>query len=390
MITLLRLRCFWRRQLIIGLLGLLGASNLVSVGQCDWPVGRGNSASTATAHGKLPDKPVVLWEYKTESDKSGFEATPIIYDGKVIVGDFDGTVHAIDLVTGNRIWAVKKKDGFVTAAAANQGSVVIGDFSGMVYSLDAKNGEQQWARELEQQVASGGNFFEDNVLLTSDGGTMFALDLKTGEPKWNYETGDQLKSSPTIWKTFSLLAGCDGQLHKIDLVKGKEVGEGVPLQSPTASTPSMVGQIAIVPTQRGNVLAIDVESQNILWTFSDSAQASDIRSSPAAQGTFENGQLKGIAVVTTQNRRVLGLDLQNGKVLWESVLKKRSDGSPIICDGRAWVGAANGQLVAIDLETGLETWAYQMSGQILASPAAADGRLIVATEKGSVFCFGQK
>ena len=388
---LTRLSCRCNFLFLFGLLGLLAEVPLVSIGFCDdWPVGRGNSASTATSDSKLPAKPEVLWEYKAGSDKAGFEGTPIIYDGKVIVGDFEGTVHAIDLITGKKVWTVKKKDGFVTSAAANQGKIVIGDFSGMVYCLEAKNGDPLWTREIEQQVASGGNFFEDSVLVTSEGGTMFALDLKTGEPKWNYATGDQLRSSPTIWKNYSLLGGCDGQLHKIDLAKGEKIGEGVPLQAPTLSTPSMIGKIAIVPTQPGVVLAIDVEAQKILWTFSEASQSSDIRSSPASLGTFENDQLSGIAVVTTRNRRVLGLNLQDGKVLWEAVLKKRTDSSPIICDGRAWVGATDGQIYAIDLKTGMETWSYQISGQILASPAVADGRLVVATEKGSVFCFGAK
>ncbi len=356
----------------------------------DWPVGRGNSTSTATADSKLPAKPDLLWEYKTESNKSGFEGTPIIYDGKVILGDFEGGVHAIDLSTGKAVWVIKKKDGFITSAAASQGKVVIGDFSGMVYCLDASTGKDIWAREIEQQVASGANIYGTSVLLASDGGTMFALDLKNGDPLWSYATGDQLKSSPSIWSTFSLLGGCDGKLHKIDLSKGESVGEGVQLQAPTLSTPSIIGKIAIVPTQPGVVFAIDVETEKVLWTYANPEQANDIRSSPAALGKFENEQLTGIAVVTSRNRRVLGLDLKNGKVLWEALLKKKADASPVLCAGRAWVGATDGIVYAIDLETGKETWSYQMPGQILASPAIARDRLVIATEKGSVFCFGKK
>ena len=143
-----------------------------SYGYCsDWSVGRGNSTSTATSDSKLPAKPEVLWEYKTDSDKSGFEGTPIIFDGKIFVGDFEGTVHAIDIATGKAVWTVKKKDGFVTAAAANHGCIVIGDFSGMIYCLDASTGREVWAREIEQQIANGANFYGDNVLLTSEGGT---------------------------------------------------------------------------------------------------------------------------------------------------------------------------------------------------------------------------
>jgi outer membrane protein assembly factor BamB len=373
--------CFW----------IIGGVPFATVGHAsDWPIGRGNASSTGVADGKLPDKPAVLWEYKTESDKSGFEGTPIIYDGKVFVGDFEGTVHAIDLITGKAVWTVKKKDGFITAAAAHQDKVVIGDFSGIVFCLDAKTGEQVWSRDIEQQVASGANFYGDDVLLASEAGTMFALDIKTGEIKWSYTTGDQLRSSPTVWKSFSLLGGCDGKLHKIDLVKGEKVGDGVTLNAPTLSTPNIIGKIAIVSTQPGVVLAIDVETEKVVWTFSDSSQSSDMRASPASLGKFENDKLTGISVVATRNRRLLGLDLSNGKVLWESILKKRADGSPIICSDRAWIGALDGSIYAIDLKSGEETWSYQMSGQILASPAVADEKLIIATEKGSVICFGAK
>jgi outer membrane protein assembly factor BamB len=260
----------------------------------------------------------------------------------------------------------------------------------MVFCLDAKTGEQVWARDIEQQIANGANFYGDDVLVASEGGTMFALDLKTGETKWSYTTGDQLRSSPTIWKSFSLLGGCDGKLHKIDLLKGEKVGEGVTLDAPTLSTPNIIGKIAIVPTQPGVVLAIDVETEKVLWSFSDSSQSSDMRASPASLGQFENNQLTGISVVATRNRRLLALDLSNGKVMWESILKKRADGSPIICSDRAWIGALDGSIYAIDLKSGMETWSYQMSGQILASPAVADGRLFIATEKGSVICFGAK
>ena len=346
--------------------------------------------STATSDSKLPAAPELLWEYKTESSKSGFEGTPIIYEGKVIVGDFEGTLHAIDLVSGEAIWKLKKKDGFVTAAAASQDNIVIGDFSGMVYCVNASTGNVVWAKEIEQQVASGANFYDSNVLLSTEGGTLISLDLKTGETIWSYATGDQLKSSPSIWKNFSMLGGCDGKLHKINIAKGESAGEGVSLQAPTLSTPSIIGKIAIVPTHPGVVFAIDVETEKILWTFSDSDKANDIRSSPAALGNFENNQLNGIAVVTSRNRRVLGLDLKDGKLLWETLLKKRAEGSPVICDGRAWIGATDGMVYAINLENGMESWTFQLSGQILSSPAIANDRLVIATEKGSVVCFGKK
>lgn len=356
----------------------------------DWPVARGNAASTAIASGSLPNKPEVLWEYKTNDDKAGFEGTPVISDGRVFLGDFEGNVQAIDLQSGTLIWKKKFKDGFVTAAAVHDGHVIIGDYSGQVFCLSATDGEQIWTREIDQQIASGPSFIGSNVLLSVENGTMVALDLKTGEQKWTYATGDQLRSSATIWNKVCLLGGCDGRLHKIDLIKGDASGNSIPLDAPTLSTPSVIGNVAIVPTQPGVVLAIDLETDKVLWSFSNQEIATDIRSSPATLGSFEDGKLQGITVVTTRNRRVLGLDLKDGSVLWEAVLRKRTDSSPVICDGRAWVGSADGMLYAIDLKNGEEKWTYQLSGQILAAPAIADGKLVIATEKGTVVCFGSK
>ena len=375
-------------------------TGLLSYGD-DWPVSRGNPASTALATGKIPEQPKVLWQFKTENAKSGFEGTPVIADSRIFVGDFEGVLHAIELKTGKELWTAninklnessqsKSVIGFMSAAAVNQGKVVIGDFNGKVYCFEASNGKHVWTYEIDQQVASGANFYGNSALVTSESGSMFALDLNTGELKWSYATGDQLRSSPTIWKTFSLLGGCDGRLHKIDLDSGMAVGDGIALEAPTLSTPSVIGNIAIVPTQPGVVLAIDVSTNKVHWTFADQAISSDIRSSPATQGKMDGDLLIGITVVTTKNRRVLGLNLENGNVVWETVLKKRCDNSPVICDGRAWVASVDGMVYAIDIKNGEEKWSYQLQGQILASPAIADGKFIVATEKGSIVCFGQE
>jgi outer membrane protein assembly factor BamB len=377
-----------KRAIVLSLLLATTVASSASQSK-DWPVGRGNYEGTAVGQGTIPTKPTVLWEFKTKSDKAGFEATPIIAFGKVFVGDFDGTMYAIDFKTGAEVWSKKTKDGFVTAAAAKDGKVIVGDFSGQVYCFDAVTGEQLWVHELDQQVASGPSFYEDNVLITSEGGSMLALSLNDGKEVWNYATGDQLRSSPSLWKGKSLLGGCDGRLHKVDVKEGKATGSSVPLEGPTLATSSIIGNMAIVPTQPGAVLGIDVSQDKVVWTFSDQELSNDIRSSPAALGQVEGEKAKGIAVVTTRNRRVLGLSIENGEVLWKTLIKKRSDSSPVIGDGRAWLAAADGQVYALDIKTGQETWTYQLSGQILSSPAIADGKLVITTEKGSVVCFGE-
>jgi outer membrane protein assembly factor BamB len=73
---------------------------------------------------------------------------------------------------------------------------------------------------------------------------------------------------------------------------------------------------------------------------------------------------------------------------WEAVVRKRCDASPVICDGRVWVGGLDGTLYAFDLKTGEQSWSESLTGQLLASPSIAEGRLIAATDKGTIVCFG--
>ncbi|XZE44411.1 PQQ-binding-like beta-propeller repeat protein [Pirellulaceae bacterium SH467] len=356
----------------------------------DWAVVRGNSQGTGVASGKLPKEPKVLWEFKTENDQAGFEGTPVIAGGKVFLGDFEGNVYAFELATGQIAWKVKAKEGFVAAGAVRGEYLVMGDFSANIYCYRTTDGAEIWTGELDQAIVSGGNFVEDEVLLSSDSGSLYAIDLKTGKQRWTYATGDQLRSTASLWNNIALLGGCDSKLHKIDVAKGEPISEGEPLMAPTLSTPNIIGDVAIVPTQPGVVFAIDAKAGKTLWSYEpDGGANSDIRASSATLATWKDGKLEGVVVVPSRNKRLIGLDAATGKLKWEAVLRKRSDASPVICDGRAWIGGSDGMVYAIDVENGKESWTYQLSGQILASPAIADGKIVIATEKGTIICFGE-
>lgn len=357
----------------------------------DWPLARGDREGTGVSTEKLPSDLEVLWEFKTGNAEAGFEATPVISNGKVLIGDFEGNVYAIDLENGQPVWTRKADDGIIVSGGCSDGKLVLGDFNSKVYCYRIDDGELLWSKEMEQPIVSGANFFGESTLVSSDSGSLHALSLATGDETWVYETGDQLKSTASIWKETALLGGCDSKLHRINVQVGDAVAEGTPLMAPTLSTPNIIQDVAIVPTQPGTVLAIKAETGEVLWSYKpDGGANADIRGSAAVMAEIKDGQLDGIVVVPSRNRRLLGLNAADGALKWETVLKKRSDGSPVICDGRAWIGASDGMLYAINLQDGKEAWTYQLSGQILGSPAISNGRLVVATEKGAVVCFGKK
>jgi outer membrane protein assembly factor BamB len=352
----------------------------------DWLVSRADSASTGFVSGKLPKEPKLLWEKSWE--KSGFEGTPVLVDGKCYLADVEGNVYCLDLLNGSEVWKQTFKNGFVASLSYRSGKLILGDYDGHIYCLSATDGKVLWEADVMQAMASGANFFGDLVLISSEGGVLFAFKIEDGSKAWEYSTGDQLRSAPTIWDQFALLGGCDGRLHKIDLKQGAAQGDGLPLEGPSGSTPALLGSLAVVPTQSGQVLAYDLANNQKKWGFADAERAQEIRSSPAIF-SVDSASSKKLAVITTRNRRVLGIDLADGKLAWEALVRKRCDASPVICDGRVWVGGLDGNLYAFSVESGTEVWSYQLSGQLLASCAIGHGKIIAVTDKGTVACFGE-
>lgn len=352
----------------------------------EWLVSRADAGSSGNVTGTLPKVPKLLWEKSW--DKSGFEGTPVISDGKCWLADVEGNVYCLNLADGTQIWKQSFKNGFVASLSLRDGKLILGDYDGHIYCLSASDGRVVWEADVMQAMASGANFYEDLVLISSEGGVLFAFKLQDGSKAWEYSTGDQLRSAPTIWEQFALLGGCDGRLHRIDLKKGEAQGDGLPLEGPSGSTPAVIGSLAVVPTQSGQVLAYDVMTTEKKWSFSDAERAQEIRSSPAILAPVDT-QAKPLAIITTRNRRVLGLDLSDGKMAWEAIVRKRCDASPVICDGRVWVGSLDGNLYAFSIADGTQTWSFQLTGQLLASCAIGQGKIIAVTDKGTVACFGE-
>ena len=176
------------------------------------------------------------------------------------------------------------------------------------------------------------------------------------------------------------MGGCDGKLHVVDVTVGKAIGEPIPLDGPTGSTPSVAGKNVFVPTHGGKLFAFDVETNKQVWQFFDPKLAQEFQNNVA---TADN-----LVVATSRNKHVFAVDALTGKIVWDVVLRKRADSSPVIAGSSVVVAAADGRLIVMDLKTGREKWLYEIKGAFIGSPAIADGKIVVASDKGTVFCFG--
>lgn len=345
-----------------------------------WPLYRGDATASGVAVSTLPEKLEQLWKF--EVDGGAFEATPSIVDGTVYLGDLDGTMYALELATGKKVWQKTfEETGFIASPAVRGDLLFVGDVNGKCYAIDRKTGEPKWTFDTEGEIDSSANFYRDYVLFGSQDRFLYCLETATGKLVWKFGIEDQIRCTPTVVGDRAFLAGCDSKLHIVNLEKGTAEAD-VPIDAPTGVTPAVFGDQVFFGTEAGVFFGVNWKTAKVAWKVVDESSSQPYRSSPAVTAST--------VIVGSRNRRVQAFDPATGNEQWSFATKQRIDSSPVIVGERVFVGAADGRLYALDVKSGKEIWQTQVTGGFTGSPAIADEKLVIATDRGTIFCYGKK
>jgi len=349
----------------------------VKVSPTSWKLFRGNSFATGVAKTTLPKQPTVLWRH--EVPNGAFEATPVIKDNTVYLGDLDGTLFAFDLETGQPEWQYKINGGFVASPAVANNRVFVGDYDGKLHCVDATDGKLLWSYESQAEISSSVNFFEGNVIFGSQDTTLYCLDSATGKEIWKHQIQDQIRCAPTIVAGRCFVAGCDQMLHIIDVKTGTSLNS-VPINAPTGVTPAVDDDLVFFGTEAGTVFGVNWRTAKVAWTYADDQAAQPIRSCPAVSS--------GTLVIGGRSKKVYAIDTTSGQLQWKFSTRNRVDSSPVIVGERVFIGSGDGRIYALSIKDGEQIWEYQTGAGFTGSPAVAAGRLVIANQEGTVYCFG--
>jgi outer membrane protein assembly factor BamB len=359
-----------------------------------WPMFRGTVESTGRSAAVLTLPLAPRWQKKIS--EIGFDATPVIADGSIYLGDLDGSFWAISLADGGIRWTTTGSLGYTAAAAACGDVVVVGDIDGAVRGLSIADGSTLWTHESAGEISGGPTVLSASgdlplrVLVGSQDATLSCLAVADGSLLWSHTIADQIRCSPTVADERVLLAGCDGRLHVISTRDGTALGE-VPIDGPTGTTPAAFESRVFFGTEGGTFFSIDVAEPAIDWQMRPAAGGQAYRSS-AAIGLSPAGPL---AIVGSRGRVVEAFSLADGSRSWRQRMRGRIDGSPVVLQAGteamhqevALVGDAAGRIAALRTADGEPIWEFDAGSGFVASPAVADGCVVMATDDGTLWCF---
>src|SRR5882762_1708209 len=190
-------------------------------------------------------------------------------------------------------------------------------------------------------------------------GVVHAIKPQTGEPVWKYEISKRgLNTGAAIYGTTAILT------HSEENLDSNEMGM----------------MVAVDATAKGEIKKEQVKWRTLGW-----------------QGGFSSPVIDGDRLYQIDNSANIGaFDLNTGKQLWQKTLGTIQKASPVLADGKLYVGTESGKFYILKPSaTGCEILDEQQLGTValpeavIASAAVANGRVYFVSD-ANLYCIGKK
>ncbi len=297
--------------------------------------------SDAEPSSALPEA-TISWQFQTGGPVwSGIE----YHEGRVYFGSDDGSLYALDALTGEQIWQ------FDIGSTLRARPVIAGEHllaqadNGYLYRLDLHGGSLEWQAQLQDSPQPR---------------------LSSGDPGFNY---DYYASAAVVADQHIYIGSADGRLQAVNLQDGSNIWSFT-TQGPITTTPAITTDQVIIGSHDGNVYALDPATGRLLWQYDTGAP---VTSSPAVY--------QEMVITGSRSYDIIALNLANGTPVWNSYYWfSWVESSPVVSDDIAYIGSSDAQLIsAIDAATGQQRWQFDTGGSAWMQPAVSDTAVFIGS-----------
>ena len=333
---------------------------------------RGNAQRTGVYD--LPailELPEVQWQTSVSSTwlMPSLIADGILYTG----GGGDGFLYALDLQTGEKLWATGGFDQMDSTGAIAGDIIVAGGYSNLVQALDRHSGEPIWSFNAHYFVQGSPLIVEDVVYIATPQACS-ALDLQTGQLIWETATGedDSFMGAPAYENGVIYTTG-GKRLLALDSESGTEIWHT------ESATPFLALAVADGFVYVGNMdrffRAFDQNTGQEVWKFE---AGGEFWSAPAIAGD--------ILYAGNVDKYIYALDSRTGEKLWSFETAGDAVSEPVFADGVVYVSdsshlfpSGTRHLYALDAITGELLWTFETVSTFLPAPALDDNAIYITT-----------
>lgn len=220
------------RRILVGLALALAASTAVAQDAVDWPqLGRTPQRSNYTPE-KVggtynmqhngPNDWTHRWLVKFDSPVAQ-RTTPVMADGLVAIGTYDGVMHGIDFDSGEERWTYETGGPIEHTAAIVDDKVFFGSADWSVYAVSAKTGKKLWSQKTGRGIVAAPLVVNGKVYIGSKDGLFYCIDADSGEVVWKTDVGEPINVSAAWSEDAQLIFTGTVGMHAVALTPDGEI-----------------------------------------------------------------------------------------------------------------------------------------------------------------------
>ena len=210
------------------------------------------------------------WQYERSSSGLGLRgsSSPVISGPKVITGMTGGRLVALDLERGLPVWEatvtaptgrseLERVHDIIGDPLIYQGAVFVGTYQGEIAGLLEETGQIAWRRKASTH--SGLTADARALYFTDDADNVWSAEPRDGAALWKQ---DKLRarrlSAPAVVDGYAVVGDLDGYVHWLSTQDGSIVARTRVGSSPISAQPHVVDGVLYVLGDAGNLAAIRV------------------------------------------------------------------------------------------------------------------------------------
>ncbi len=375
---------------------------------------------------------------------AGVWGSPIVVDGKVMLGNTDGELYVLEHGKSLKQLALNDmRDAIYTTPVAANGVLYVTtrrflyaiakphatgttdqwpmfrgnpQLTGVARSALPDELHVRWKYETPEPISSTAAIVDGVVYVGSDEGVLYALDLVSGQLRWKCEIGEPIESSPTVVSRLVIFGDDAGVLHACDARTGtlrwKFETDGRIVSSAVCHEDHIV-----FGSYDGYLYCLQIADGKLVWKYSAEERVHStpalanghalfggcdghlhvvnlrdgtrVRHIPLGSVTGASAAVHGShAFLGTYGEQVLCIDWQAGKVLWRFEDSDRPFpfmSSAAVCGELVLIGGRDKRLRALDANTGRQRWQFVAKGSIDSSPVIVGERVFVGAGDGNLY-----
>ncbi len=354
----------------------------------------------------VTQSPQQRWKFQTGGP---VKSSPVVVDGVVYFGSYDGFVYAVDVSTGSLVWSNQTGGRVSGSAAVVSNAVFIAGENGNLYSFDATTGNTNWVVQVDEKawaiagspavaygavfIGGGGRYGAEAVSMSAR--YLYGFDIQTSAEIWKSASTGPQGFAGIAMDTNTIYAGIGGSMYgAFDLTTGaKNWSQNNGKQNRQFMSMSVVdGMVWIPGTIRGSVSS-HTSGGHLNWLTTTLAHNDD-------DGNFEmnSGGLFGYEMFTdlaiAHGRVYAGcndgqlhtFDQATGARGWTFPTGGKVQSSPAVAGDLVYFGSWDGRVYAVNATTGNSVWSYDLGERTVSAPWPADGTLTIGCDDGAVYC----